>query len=45
MFLRYPISWAFHRPRYFSKCFKSFYGVSPQNCRKGKNKSEESEED
>ena len=35
----------FSSPRYFSKCFKSFYGVSPQNCRKGKNKSEESEED
>ena len=27
----------FSSPRYFSKCFKSFYGVSPQNCRKGVN--------
>lgn len=35
----------FSSPRYFSKCFKSFYGVSPQNCKKSKNKSEEPEED
>ena len=34
----------FSSPRYFSKCFKSFYGVSPQNCKKGKSKNEESEE-
>ena len=25
----------FTSPRYFSKCFKDFYGVTPQSCRKG----------
>lgn len=35
----------FSSPRYFSKCFKSFYGISPQNCRKGKNRNDELEED
>lgn len=25
----------FTSPRYFSRCFKDFYGVTPQSCRKG----------
>lgn len=35
----------FSSPRYFSKCFKSFYGVTPQAFRKsqGENSSEEDE--
>lgn len=24
----------FASPRYFSRCFKTFYGIVPQNCRK-----------
>lgn len=30
----------FNSPRYFSRCFKTFYGVSPQNYRKAPTKEE-----
>lgn len=29
----------FASPRYFSRCFKTFYGIAPQNCRKASKES------
>ena len=31
-----PVVLAFSSPRYFSRCFKDFYGQSPMNCRQEK---------